>query len=205
MQVTTWAHLKGFKYKYTKHFDIIIKMQDFLKNILKDIQVDLTDEFDKNFTNKSFFGSAWANTSLPNKKGSLLARTNSLRKSIKPRNDGSGITWSSSLPYANLHNLGGEVVVTQKMKSFFWAMFYKSSGAVSKTAKGDARNNDRNKKLSAEAQIWKSLALQKVGEKMKIKQRQFIGDHPRVRQRIETIVDKNMKELQQQLLNQFKK
>ena len=145
-------------------------MKDFLKNIVKDIAVDLTDEFDQNFANKGFFGKQWDATSIPNRKGSLMARTNSLRNSIKSRVSGSGISWTSSLPYASLHNEGGEVVVTQKMKSFFWAMFYKSSNAVSpQTPKGGKRNTDRNRKLTVEATVWKALALQKVGAKMKIK------------------------------------
>jgi phage gpG-like protein len=180
-------------------------MQDFFKNIIKDLEVDLSDEFDLNFQNKSFFGKAWENTSIPNKRGSLMMRTGKLRQSIKARTDNNSITWTSSLPYASLQNEGGEVVVTEKMKRFFWAMFYKSNGAVSKTAKGDARNNDRNKKLTAEAQIWRALALQKVGAKMKIKQRQFIGDHPKVRQRIEAVVDKNMQDLEKQILNKLKR
>ena len=180
-------------------------MQDFLKQLIKDIQVDLTDAFDQNFERKSFFGKNWDNTAIPNKRGSVMMRSGKLRRSIKSRVSGNQISWSSSLPYASLQNEGGEVVVTQKMKGFFWAMFYKSSGAVSKTQKGDARNNDRNKKLTAEAAIWKALALQKVGATMKIKQRQFIGDHPQIRKRVEQVVNKNMQELEKQILNQFKR
>ena len=175
-------------------------MQDFIKNILSDIRVDLTDEFDRNFERKAFFDKPWENTSIPNRKGSLMMRTGKLRRSVRSKQTNNEITWSSSLPYASLQNEGGEVIVTEKMKRFFWAMFYKSNGAVSVIKKGDTRNNDRNKKLTAEAATWKALALQKVGAKMKIKQRQFIGDHPQVRQRIEHVVDLNMKELEKTIL-----
>ncbi|MBP4139967.1 hypothetical protein [Flavobacterium geliluteum] len=174
-------------------------MQDFIKNILQDIRVDLTDEFDKNFERKAFFDKPWPNTSIPNHKGSVMMRSGKLRRSIKARETNNGISWSSSLPYASLQNEGGEVIVTEKMKRFFWAMFYKSSGAVTKT------KSDRNVRLSQEAQIWKNLALQKVGAKMKIKQRQFIGDHPQVRQRIEHVVDLNMKELEKTIFNKLKR
>jgi phage gpG-like protein len=180
-------------------------MQDFIKNILSDLRVDLNDEFDRNFERKAFFDKSWNETSIPNKRGSLMMRTGKLRRSIKSRESKNELTWSSSLPYASLQNEGGEIVVTEKMKRFFWAMFYKSNGAVTKTKKGDARNNDRNKKLTAEAAIWKALALQKVGAKMKIKQRQFIGDHPQVRQRIEHVVDLNMKELEKEIFNKLKR
>jgi hypothetical protein len=134
-----------------------------------------------------------------------MMRTGKLRRSIKSRQSNNDLTWSSSLPYASLQNEGGEVIVTEKMKRFFWAMYYKSNGAISKTKKGDARNNERNKKLTAEAAIWKALALQKVGSKMKVKQRQFIGDHPQVRQRIEHVVDLNMKELEKEIFNKLRR
>jgi phage gpG-like protein len=180
-------------------------MQDFIKNILQDIRVDLTDEFDRNFERKAFFDKPWENTSIPNHKGSTMMRTGKLRRSVRSKQTNNDITWSSSLPYASLQNEGGEVIVTEKMKRFFWAMFYKANGAVSVTKKGDARNNDRNKRLTAEAATWKALALQKVGAKMKIKQRQFIGDHPQVRQRIEHVIDKNMKELEKTIFNKLKR
>lgn len=180
-------------------------MQDFIKNILSDIRVDLTDEFDRNFERKAFFDKPWEASKFPNHKGSIMMRSGKLRRSVRSKQTNNDITWSSSLPYASLQNEGGEVIVTEKMKRFFWAMFYKANGAVSVTKKGDARNNDRNKKLTAEAATWKALALQKVGAKMKIKQRQFIGDHPQVRQRIEHVVDLNFKELEKTIFNKLKR
>ena len=180
-------------------------MQDFIKNILSDIRIDLTDEFDRNFERKAFVDKPWENNKIPNHRGSVMMRTGKLRRSVRSKQTNNEITWSSSLPYASLQNEGGEVIVTEKMKRFFWAMFYKANGAVSVTKKGDARNNDRNKKLTAEAATWKALAFQKVGAKMKIKQRQFIGDHPQVRQRIEHVVDLNFKELEKTIFNKLKR
>lgn len=175
-------------------------MQDFIKNILSDVRIELTDEFDKNFERKAFFDKAWENTSIPNHKGSLMMRTGKLRRSIRSKQTNNEITWSSSLPYASLQNEGGEIIVTEKMKRFFWAMFYKANGAVTPSGKGK-----RNERLSQEAQTWKALALQKVGAKMKVKQRQFIGDHPQLRQNIERVVDRNMKELEQELFNRLRR
>ena len=180
-------------------------MQDFIKNIISDVRIDLTDEFDRNFERKAFFDKAWENNKIPNRRGSLMMRTGKLRRSVRSKQTNNDITWSSSLPYASLQNEGGEIIVTEKMKRFFWAMFYKANGAVSVTKKGDTRNNDRNKKMTEEAATWKALALQKVGAKMKIKQRQFIGDHPQVRQRIEHVVDLNMKELEKEIFNKLKR
>jgi phage gpG-like protein len=174
-------------------------MQDFIKNIISDLRVDLTDEFDSNFERKAFFDKAWEASKLPNHKGSLLMRSGKLRRSIRPRETKNQLSWSSSLPYASLQNEGGEVVVTERMKRFFWAMFYKSNGAVTKG------NSERNKRLTGESAMWKALALQKVGAKMKIKQRQFIGDHPRVRERIKAVIDMNMKELEKEIFNKLKR
>ncbi|MBS1535326.1 MAG: phage virion morphogenesis protein [Bacteroidetes bacterium] len=178
---------------------------DFTKNILSDVKVDLSEEFDRNFERKAFFDKAWPATRLINRKGSMMARTNNLRRSIRARQENDRINWSSSLSYASIQNNGGVITVTEKMKSFFWAMYYKSSGAISKNKNGGNTNNDRNKRLSLEAQQWKALALQKVGAKMKIEQRQFIGDHPKARQIIENIVDLNFNELRQHFYNQLKK
>jgi phage gpG-like protein len=175
-------------------------MKDFIKNILADLRVDLTDEFDKNFERKAFFDKAWENTKLPNHRGSIMMRSGKLRRSIRAKETNNQISWTSSLPYASLQNEGGEIIVTERMKRFFWAMFYKANGAVTKSGKGE-----RNKRLSVEAQMWKSLALQKTGSKMKIKQRQFIGDHPIVRQRIEHVVDRNMAALEKEIFNKLKR
>ena len=34
------------------------------------------------------------------------------------------ITFFTSLPYAAIHNDGGEIVVTKRMKRFFWHKYY---------------------------------------------------------------------------------
>jgi phage gpG-like protein len=184
-------------------------MSDFFKNILSDLRVDLTDEFDKNFERKAFFDKPWDNTKIPNRKGSLMARTNGLRRSMKSKQTNDGLSWTSSKAYATLQNEGGEIVVTDKMKRFFWAMFYKCDGAI--TMKRDKnkdvvmRDTNRNKRLSEEAKTWRALALQKTGAKMKVKQRQFIGDHPIVRQRIEHIVNANFEELDKEIFKRLKR
>jgi phage gpG-like protein len=179
--------------------------KDFIKNIISDVRVDLTEEFDRNFERKAFFDKKWRGTNLPNQRGSLLMRSGKLRRSIKSTQRKGEVTWSSSLPYASINNEGGEIVVTEKMKSFFWAMYYKSSNAiVFNIRKKAAANTVRNRKLSAEAQQWKNLALQKVGSVMKIEQRQFIGDHPIVRQRIEDVIGNNFKELETYFYNKLK-
>ncbi|MDB0602624.1 phage virion morphogenesis protein [Tenacibaculum maritimum] len=169
--------------------------KDLLKNIISDVQVDLTQEFDRNFERKAFFDERWKTSRHHNSRGSQMLRTGRLRNSINHTKSSSEIRWKSSLPYARIHNEGGDLIVTKKMKSFFWAMYYKSRGAVQKGG-----NKKRNEKLSGEALKWKALALQKEGAIMKIEKRQFIGEHPILKKRIDSIVKSNMKEFNRKLI-----
>ena len=166
-----------------------MEFKDFLNHILTDTKVKLTETFDRNFERKAFFDDKWANTLIPNRRGSLMMRTGTLRRSIRSNIEGTTIRWTSSVPYADIQNNGGEVEITAKMKRYFWAMYYKAIG----TAKG--RKGATQKVFSVEAEHWKALALKKVGDKLKIPKRQFIGDHTEVKRMVNDIVNFNMKEL----------
>lgn len=104
--------------------------KDFFTDFIKDVKTDLMDEFDRNFERKAFFDQNWPREKYPNHTGSLLMRTGGLRRSIKAEIQGNTIRFSSSLPYAGIHNNGGTIVVTEKMKRYFWAMYLKASGAA---------------------------------------------------------------------------
>ena len=165
-----------------------MEFKDFLNHILTDTKVKLTEAFDRNFERKAFFDQKWANTLIPNRRGSLMMRTGTLRRSIRSNIEGTTVRWTSSVPYADIQNNGGEVEITAKMKRYFWAMYYKAIGA-SKGRKGAAQ-----KAFSTEAEHWKALALKKVGDKLKIPKRQFIGNHTEVKRMVAEIVDFNIKE-----------
>lgn len=181
-------------------------MQDFVQNFINDVAVELTDEFDQNFERKAFFTDKWPGTKLHNPRGSIMARTNNLRNSIKYDIVAEQITWSSSLPYASIHNEGGEITVTEKMKRFFWAMYYKASGGILYSVKTkQAAKTKRNERLSIEAQQWKALALMKVGQKIKIEKSQFIGDHIQVRQAVENVWNDNFKDIEKHMNQIMKK
>ena len=156
----------------------------FYKNILRDVATDLTDAFDQNFERKAFFNRRWKVARI-NRIGSLMQRTGSLRRSIRKNVGSDSITWSSSEPHAAIHNLGGTITVTQRMKKFFWA---------------------KSKELgnTPDAQFYKNMALMKVGSQIKIPQRQFIGDHPEVKRIIKECMDDNLRELDQYLQNQLR-
>lgn len=172
---------------------------DFFKNFLSDLKVELMDEFDRNFERKAFFDQPWPKERMPNGEGSLMMRTGALRRSIRATASGQVIRFTSSLPYASIHNEGGEITVTPAMKRFFWAMYYKSSGAASK-AKGQSK-----RRFSAESEWWKAMALKKAGSKIKIDQRQFIGPHREVDQCVERVLHKSMQAFETFIHNTLKK
>lgn len=163
----------------------------FYKNIVSDLRVELLDEFDQNFTRKAFFDSAWPEVKMPVKRGTLMMRSGALRRSVRARNIPNGVGFSSSMPYAKLQNEGGKIKITAKMKRFFWAMYYKTSGKKSKS-------------LGAESNHWKALALKKVGSVLTIRQRQFIGHHPQVDIIVKRVVDNGFQEFNNELKKTFK-
>ena len=100
-----------------------LEIQTIIRRILEDIRVDLTDEFDQNFERQAFFSEAWQRRKSPTRPGGhILVDTGRLRRSIQSRVDGSSITFFSTEPYAAIHNEGGEIVVTAKMKKKHWSI-----------------------------------------------------------------------------------
>lgn len=177
----------------------------FIKSLLTDVKVELRDEFDRNFERKAFFTKPWEQRKSA-ARGSILMKSGKLRRSVRAKVKGSDVVFQSSMPYAKIHNEGGEITVTRKMKSFFWAMYYKSSGGITyNVRKKSMSNTKRNRKLNSEAQVWKNMALMKTGSKIKIPKRQFIGNHPIVKHTISKVAQRNIEELEQQIANNLKK
>ncbi len=79
-------------------------------------------------------------------------------------------------PPRKMNGKGSLLMVTGKMKKFFW---YKH-----KATKDDT---------------WKWMALMKVGTRIRIPQRQFLGDHPEVRKRCDAIISRNLQKAGQEL------
>ena len=75
-------------------------------DILNDMRVELTDEFDRNFGRKGFFSDKWKPRAHDYPRGSLLLVTGTLRRSIKSEISGDGVRFTSAVPYASVHNEG---------------------------------------------------------------------------------------------------
>lgn len=176
------------------------KENDILSKILNDLRVELADEFDKNFERKAFFNEKWQDRK-QNGKGSLLVVTGKLRRSIKSDVVGNSVVFSSSEPYAVIHNFGGDITVTEKMKSYFWAKYYEVVGKITHTKKGSVAHNRRNMELSEMAQWYKNMALMKVGSKIHIPKRQFIGHHSEVDSCVKQVIDDNIEDVQKYIKN----
>lgn len=173
--------------------------EQFIQQTLTDIKVKLEGEFKENFTRKAFFDEKWKTPKFSNSRGSMMLRSGNLRNSIISKIQGNSIIFSSSMPYADIHNNGGEIKVTPKMKKYFWAMYLQSTGAMGKRKNGELRQDKRNRMLSAQAQMYKILALKKVGETIKIEKRQFIGHHEKADTFIKEIINHNLEELKKEM------
>jgi len=79
-------------------------MEKIVEKILTDLKVELADKFDKNFSQGGFFGNKWK----PKKDDSAshLIKTGALRRSVKSHLEGGTIVFTSSTPYATIHNEG---------------------------------------------------------------------------------------------------
>lgn len=166
-----------------------------IKNILRDIQVEMTDEFDRNFERQAFFSEAWQRRKSPTRPGGhILVDTGSLRRSITSHMNENSIVFRTKHPAAAIHNEGGEIKVTAKMKRFFWYKYYSATGSFGRRRDGSLRKDKRTVQLSTEAEFWKLMALMKVGSKIKIPRRRFLGNAPEVEQTVRQIIEENLTE-----------
>ena len=166
-----------------------------LRKVLRDIQVELTDEFDRNFERQAFFSEAWQRRTSPTRpNGHILVAGGDLRRSIRSEITGSSIVFKSDLPYASIHNEGGEIKVTKRMKSFFWYKYYSTTGAFGRRKDNSLRRDKRNSQLSTEAEFWKCMALMRVGSSIRIPRRQFLGNSPEVEATVREIIEEKITE-----------
>ena len=173
-----------------------------IRHILSDIRVEIGDEFDKNFERQGFFTKAWARRKSPIRgDGHILVASGDLRKSVQSRSDATSITFFSSSPYAAIHNEGGEIKVTEKMKRYFRAKFYESMGMTKKQGGKRRTLTDggfyawtSQMNLNSNAEFWRAMALMKVGKTIKIPKRQFLGMAPEVEREVTKIIEDELEE-----------
>ncbi len=178
----------------------------FTDKMIRDLRVELLEEFDRNFERKGFFSKPWK-TRKYGRNGTLMLVKGGggLRGSISAAISENAITFSSSLPYADIHNEGGKIIVTGKMKRFFWAKYYELSGRLTfnvKTRK--IASTRRNKSAASDADFYKNLALMKVGSKITMPERRFIGHAPEVDMAVKRVVDDNFNDIEKYINSRLK-
>jgi phage gpG-like protein len=119
----------------------------------------------------------WGGRNSPLAGKRILYRSGTLMHSIRATEQtAKRVVVSSDTPYSAIHNEGGFIVVTAQMKKWWWAQYSRLSGRVTRTKKGKAAHTKANRKLTAKAEFCKRMALMKVGSKIKIPRRQFMGE-----------------------------
>ena len=178
--------------------DINAQVRAVFRSILTDIKVELGDEFDQNFERQGFFSEKWARRKSPvrNEGRAILTNTGQLRRSIQSRTTENSITFYSDLPYAEIHNEGGEIKVTERMKRFFWHKYMTAAGVLvwARRKDGSLRRDKNTRAIKTEAEFWRAMALMKVGSTIKIPQRKFLGTSPEVEAAVREIVEDNLNE-----------
>lgn len=176
---------------------------------LKDIKVEALDEFDRNFEREAFFNDKWARRKYNDDESrGLLIKTGNLRRSITGRiTDRDSVVIETTQPYAKIHNEGGTITVTRKMKKYFWWKYITITGSkrmkagipityserFSRKKDGTLRNTKRNRALTEEAEFYRRMAMKKNGSKITIPKRQFIGNHPDLEKLLKEIFYNNAK------------
>ena len=184
--------------------DINRQVRTIFRSILRDIQVELGDEFDRNFERQAFFSQAWSRRKSPTRPGGhLLVDTGGLRRSVHSEIRDSSVVFLSDHPAAAIHNEGGEIRVTERMKRYFRAKFYETQGRFGR------KSNDRPERTLSDggfyawtskmslnniSEFWRIMALMKVGSTIKIPQRKFLGASPEVEAAVRQIIEENLTE-----------
>lgn len=144
------------------------------------IGVLATNHFKENFNQGSFDGKKWASRKMK-RTGSTnsqlpLSQSGDLKESIDYKVNGQNVTIYSDSVYAKIHNEGGKIAVTEKMKKYFWAMHYKY-------------------KNSGDLDIADGFKFCALAKEITITQRQFMGPSEELDKEIEEKLFRDMNKI----------
>jgi len=164
--------IKSINFGYAK--------DNLLRDAARMAAVESVKFFKESFRNGGFTDNAlvkWADRKSPLGGKKTLYGKGTLMQSIhKTEESTQRVVVSSDTPYSTIHNEGGTITVTAQMKRFWWAQYYKFSGKRKTTRRGIQSNSRANQRTNARAEYCKKMALMRVGSKIKIPKRQFIGE-----------------------------
>lgn len=152
-------------------------LQDYVLNDAPTvIGVLAREHFKENFNKGGFDNDKWAARKMRRPGGTNgqtpLNQSGNLKDSIDYKITGTSVTIYTDSIYAQIHNEGGTITVTSKMRKYFWAMHYDHK---------EAGNLDI-------AEGFKYCALAKA---ITIEKRQFIGDSEALNAAIEEKITKD--------------
>ena len=129
------------------------------------------------------------------KSRAILVQRGRLRNNIRSgRRRMNSAAVVSDLPYSLIHNEGGQIPITPKMRRFFWAMYKESTKGLTKTKKGTIGKSKHNQKIMANAQIWRNLALTKK-KHFNVPARPFMYHSADLNAKLDRYIDKFIKGL----------
>lgn len=175
-----------------------LKMADDLKKEASRIAASESVKFFKeSFQNEGFTDSSftpWKKSNYPSMGKRTLYKKSVLMQSIRKREQSlKRIVVESDLSYSEIHNNGGYITITEKMHKFFWAKYIEFAG-IKKNENGKTDWNtwhniksgntkekssslsNENRTIGKKALYFKAMALKPIGSKIKIEQRQFMGE-----------------------------
>lgn len=160
--------------------DFLAMAKDLTANAQRYAGSESVKFFKESFVNEGFTDAsfkAWPKSTNPMAGKRTLYNKGVLMQSVrKVEQNKQRIVVESDTSYSEMQNNGGTITVTAQMKRFFWAKYYELSGKVKQTSTGKVSRSKSNVKASAKAEFCKRMALMKVGTKIKIPQRQFMGN-----------------------------
>lgn len=166
----------------------------------------------KRFTDGGFDGKKWQEPyrrrlSFDGTEGrnrTLLSGNNHLRDSTYAKAYPGKVYIRNQVEYGAMHNYGGSITVTAKMKRYFWYRYIQIVGSKGNavhspvpsqlqfTRKGRLSRNRRNQSLSREAEFWRNMALKRAGSMIRIPRRRFMGPDRNMEKEIRTVIDKEL-------------
>lgn len=132
-------------------------------DVFEIVGIEGLNHFRESFQNEGFTDQSlekWASRKtkrISRNEQKVLSDTGELGDSLDFRIDGSTVVFYTDKAYAQIHNEGGTITVTDKMRKYFWARHKEAKDA----------------ELTDIADQWMGMAL---SDKITIVKRQYIGD-----------------------------
>lgn len=141
-----------------------VAVNHFQENITKRQGVPTSGSL-RRFKKRVFDNSRQRGKGILNDTGNLVDSIKIISRSQNSVNVG---IRASEIPYAELHQQGGKIPITDKMRKFFWAQYYQHSSSAGRS------RGKRSVSTNQEAGFWKAMALKRANSTITIPKRQFM-------------------------------